>query len=192
MMQAVYITDVIGEVVTAVKNQVLNTIQANETEALGRETLIETINYQKGHKRELLETLLQMDKSETNRYKKYPMVYLAQDFREEFNPTPGIYADTRLSIIICHQTKADYKVGERYDKVFKTVLYPIFNALINQLFKHPQIHAQSPDTIKGVKWDRLYWGRQAVGGVDATKLNDFVDAIEIENLQLKFKNLSCF
>lgn len=200
-MTPVYITDIIGEVVAAAKiaivkrnpdKTLLEFIQANEKEALGNETdsLIQTIDYQHGHKKELIETLFQMDKSEEERELKYPLVYLVQDFAEERGKNASTYAEVSLNVIIAHHTNNQYKISDREEKVFKPVLYPIYDEFLNQLAKHSQIHDAHPTMIPHRKTDRSYWGRISVGGNDQNKLNDYLDAIEIENLKLKilFKN----
>lgn len=202
MNTPVYITDIIGQVVTATMNAkvipgqtktLLQQIQENETATHDDDSpsLIQTIDYQYGHKRELIETLLQKDKSDEERELKYPLIYLVQDFPEDRNKIPGIYAEVSLNIIIAHHTVNTHKITERYSKVFKPVLYPIYDQFIKQLCKHKQIHDVSELTLKHRKTDRSYWGRNAVGGNDQNKLNDYVDAIEIDNLILKINYNNC-
>lgn len=186
-----YIVDVIGEVVAATEAVVLATIQENEAVALGR-TTIETVNYQKGHKVELIQTLIEMDRANAYQAKKYPLVYLVQDFTEKRGRRVGEYAEANLSIIIAHQTEQTRKVDDRYTKVFKPVLYPIYYELLEQIAKHPIIFQANGDDMGHDKTDRLYWGRVAAGGgTDQNKLTDFVDAIEITNLNLKFYFKTC-
>ncbi len=90
MSLPVYIVDIIGEVVQAASAKVLASIQANELAALGVNT-ITAVNYQKGHKLELIETLLQMSGHRTTEPLKYPCIYLVQDFQEVMNPRAGIF-----------------------------------------------------------------------------------------------------
>ena len=189
-MIPVYITQIIGEVVAKVEDNILETIKENETAALGS-TGIQKINFQHGHKRELLETLAQMDQSSEERELKYPLVYLVQDFSEERGRSVGIYADTSLNIIIAHHTVNTDKITDRETKVFYPVLYPIYYELMEQLTKHKGIFDSYLDMIRHRKTDRAYWGRNAIGGTDATKLKDYVDAIELENLQLKINFKIC-
>ncbi len=80
-MKPLYVVDVFREIVTAVENEVLTTIQTNETSALGS-TKIETINYQKGHSKELIQTLMEMDRDQASNKLKYPLIWLVQDFTE--------------------------------------------------------------------------------------------------------------
>lgn len=185
-MTPLYVVDIIGEVVAAVTTEVLSTIQANETAALGT-TLIETIDYQYGHVKELIQTLQQMDKDAAGRFQKYPCVYLVQDFTEKKGAEVGIYAQTSLSIILMHSTVQSYKITDRYAKVFKPVLYPIYVSLLKQLSYHDLIMQGDDEAIVHDKTDRSYWGTSA----NKNSLTDFVDAIEINNLSLNISFQNC-
>jgi hypothetical protein len=189
----VYIVDLIGTVVQAVITDVLATIQANETEAL-QSTNITTINYQYGHFRELIVTLGQWDLDPLLRVGKYPMIYVVQDFVERRGKLAGVYAELSLQVIVCHQTEADYKITDRYANVFKPVLYPIYYSLMKNLALSNMTFPSSPDLISHDKYDRSFWGTSKVvgsGGTDRSVLNDFVDAIDIQNLQLKIDYQPC-
>lgn len=190
LTKPVYIADIIGSAVALVQAEIISTIQANELIALGA-TCIQTINYQYGHKRELIDTLSQMDPDGTLRFRKYPLIYLVQDFRERRGQQAGVYAETSLNIIIAHQTDPTYKITDRMAQVFKPVLYPIYYSLIKQLATIPQTLQGNQDVIPHDKWDRSFWGTQAVGGTSDLKLNDYVDAIEIQNLDLKINYQPC-
>lgn len=192
--QPVYIVDIVGQVVQKVQAEVLAIIKANELAALGV-TGINQINYQYGHFRELIQTMAQWDTDPSLRTQKYPLIYLVQDFKEARGKGAGVYADVSLNIIICHQTDPTYKVTDRMTNVFKPVLYPIYYSLIKQLTKNNLTFAVSPDLVPHDKWDRSYWGTLQLntGGSDhKLALNDFVDAIDIQNLQLKIDYQPCF
>ena len=163
----VYIVDLIGTVVQAVIAEVLAQIQANETAALGTTGI---------------------------RVAKYPMIYVVQDFVEHRGKLAGVYADINLQVIVCHQTDGDYKITDRYTNVFKPVLYPIYYSFMKQLALSNMTFPSSPDLISHDKYDRSFWGTSKVvgsGGTDRSVLNDFVDAIDIQNLQLKIDYQPC-
>jgi hypothetical protein len=186
MTNPLYVVDIFSEVVTSVMVQVLTTIQSNEQTALGG-TLIKTIDYQYGHIKELLETLKQMDANKTLQLYRFPLVYLIMDFTERRGLDRGIYADLALNIIIAHQTEMNYKADERYKYVFKPVLYPIYYSLLDQLAQKKGIEQYDENLISHTKIDRVYWGKNTM----ANSLNDYVDAIEISNLNLKLNLTSC-
>lgn len=193
MTKPVYIVDIIEAVVQKVTTKILATIQENEANILGS-SLITTINYQYGHFRELIQTLAQWDSSPALRVQKYPLVWLVTDFGEDRGRKPGVYADVNLNIVICHQTDGQYKSAERKEKVFVPVLYPIYYTLMDQFAKSDMTFAASPDLISHSKWDRYYWGTSKLVGAgnDRSALNDFVDAIELQNLSLKIDYQPCF
>ena len=187
--QPVYIVDIIGDVVQKTQAAILAAIQANEAAALGT-TNIQAINYQYGPFEELIETLAQYDTDINLRNQKYPLIYLVTDFKEQRGRQAGVYADTRLNIAICHQTEPTYKSAERKAKVFAPVLYPIYYQFMEEITKHSMTMAGSPDMLQHDKTDRYYWGTRELG-TSRNKLADYVDAIEIENLQAKFDYQPC-
>lgn len=202
--QAVYIDDIIGEVVEATANAIvdkrlpvlqqkslLQTIQANETAALGS-SLIQQIRYSKSSFDELVETLSQADKSGEERYNKYPLIHLVQDMTIDRGNDVGIYGTANVNIIFVHQSVQTYKIDDRDEKVFKPVLWPMYYMFIEQLKLNNWI---------GDSWDntgefrhrvvkRAFWGNRHLQG-SQNILNDFVDAIEIQNLQLKINFSNC-
>lgn len=186
----VYIVDIIGKIVADFTPALLPVIKANEQAALGK-TMIDTINYQYGHTKELIQTLAQDDKSAQLKGLKYPLVYLVQDFPEKRGQTVGVYAKAVLDIILIHQTLDTYKITDRYRNVFKPVLYPIYYALMQGIADCDVVNENSPDIIMHTKVDRSYWGRVGIGGNEANTLNDFVDAIEVGNLSVTILYNNC-
>lgn len=179
----IYVVDVVKAAVDKVRTALLGQLQTADP-------VIQTVHYQYGHRRELLETLLQMRGNAA--YDKYPLIYLVTDFRERRGQEAGIYADVTLNIIIAHQTTATYRAAERMQNVFKPVLYQLYYALLEELAAIS--HTYSEDMLPHDKWDRYYWGRSNISaGVEHQEnaLQDFVDAIEIVNLNLKLDYKNC-
>lgn len=111
----------------------------------------------------------------------YPLIALFQDFPENRQGTGGYYADVNIPmLIIATLTNNTFKAPERYETTFKPILYPIYQLLLQEIAKNGSIIVGDPDQIEHVKWDRLYYGRKTFG----TALNDYVDAIELNNLKL--------
>lgn len=185
-MNNIFIVDIIGEVVTATEAIVFTTIKANEAAILQAESPMLNIRYQYGHYNELIETLSQEDQSQEERFNKYPRVWLRTDFRERRGQQQGIYAEVFLNIVLMHHSSRVYKSVERKVNVFEPVLYPIYYEFLNQLYKHPLIHVMSDEMVSHDKYDKYYLGNTQQG-----KTNDFVDAIEIDNLQLKINFENC-
>lgn len=195
-MTPVYVTDIVGEVVTNTQNAVIDKetgqtllqyIIANETAVQGSASPIQQLNFQFGHYNELIETLFQYNQSQEERYNKYPLVWLRTDFRERRGQEIGTYAEVFLNIVICHATQQTLKSTERLTNVFKPVLYPIYYELLNQLYLHPMTIAYDGSLMSHDKYDRYYWGTSKVG-----KTTDYVDAIEIDNLAIKLNFSNCY
>ena len=186
MTGPLYVVDEIGVTVNSVSNQILSTIQANDTAANGS-TNIKAINYRYGHRLELLETLKQMDADPENKFLKFPLFYLVMDFIEQRGTKPGIYARLGLNIVIAHQTEATFKITDRYAKVFKPVLYPIYYSFMEQLALQNGINESDENLIEHTKIDRPYWGQN----MKANLISDYVDAIELSNLGLLVNLKNC-
>lgn len=190
MTTPVYVEDIIAGLIPKVIAQVLDKIKANDA-AVNGTTKIQTIDFQFGHTRELLETLSQYDRDPAFKFMKYPLIWLVTDYPEDRGREPGIYADAKLNICIIHQSLNTYKSTERLSKVFKPVLYPIYYSLLDQMANCNMINNGVEEKISHRKWDRFYMGKQGSGGNVADTLADFVDAIEIENMNLKIRFQNC-
>lgn len=190
-MTPVYIDDIIGEVVQATSDKVLATIISNEIAATGS-SLIQQIRYSKSSFDELIETLAQEDKSSVGRFTKYPLIHLVQDVSIERGGDIGFYGLTNLNIIFIHQTRQAYKTQEREDKVFKPVLWPIYYEFMEQLKMSAWITNtwQVTGEFRHRVTERGFWGTRQL---QASKniLNDYVDAIEVQNLSIKINYSNC-
>jgi hypothetical protein len=149
------------------------------------------VYYMYGHKVEIAARLTEKDQDKVYKHQKYPLVALRMDFPETWND--GLF-EVNLNIAIVQFTeKADY-ADKRYDKVFRTELYPLYESFMRQLnnvglFTWESNLEKPPHT----KIDRPFWGtpddqtvteRNAKGN-EAYIFNDPLDAIEIVNLRMK-------
>lgn len=185
----VYIDDIIGDVVNLVETSILETIKASETTVLGG-TKIQQIRYSKSSYNELLETLAQADGSGEERFNKYPLVHLVQDVVVERGSEVGIFGTASLNIVFIHQTEQTYKVEDRDEKVFKPVLWPMYFDFLAQLYNSKWFVTSDSGEYRHQVIKRAYWGNRKLKSSELI-LNDFVDAIEVRNLQLKFYFKNC-
>lgn len=187
----VYIDDIIGEVVQATSDAILTTIQANETEVLGS-SLITQIRYSKSSFDELIETLFQEDKSSAGRLTKYPLIHLIQDVSIDRGGDIGFYGTPSLNLVFIHQTQQAFKTEERDEKVFKPVLWPIYYEFMEQLKKSAWIMDtwQVTGEFRHRVIKRAFWGNRKLEG-SKNILNDYVDAIEVQNLGVKINYSNC-
>lgn len=148
------------------------------------------INYIYGHPLEVIETLKDMTSDMSYSAVKYPLIALFTDFPER-KGEEGIESEVTLNIIIATRTNNNLTAPDRYANTFKPVLYPIYKEFLYKIFKSQKFTVNSETTIPHTKTDRLYWGRTGLYGNTGNLFNDFIDAIEIENMTLKLKQKIC-
>lgn len=165
-----YIVDIIGEVVQAVDAVLYPTLNAH-------------IDYLYGRPTQILTELQKMAGAASTKGLRYPLIALFMDFPEQMGT--GYYAEVKLpKLSIATLTDFNDSPAKRYPKTFKKTLYPIYMEFRRQLALHPNIVGNDPGAFSMLKWDRP--GSQPDGG----NMNDYLDAIELQNLQLTFKTIS--
>lgn len=142
--------------------------------------------YKYGHKVEIANSLIEKDKDMVYKYQKYPLVALRMDFDEQ----PGSVWDFTLNIAIVMITGKNFPSQERYTRVFKPVLYPLYQSFFRQL------KAVGKFTWEGelnypphTKTDRPFYGTTGSEGNEAYTFNDPLDAIEITNLKISKRDV---
>ncbi len=181
----VYIVDEMEAVVSATEAEVLSALQTFDPNITG-------VHYYHGHPLEIVETLAQKDNSGTNLiFEKYPAVCLFEDIREHKAPRPGIYCTAPLHMAILYYTQPTFKSAERYTNTFKPVLYPIYTTLLQKIVEHKGIWQYDIEKMPHDKINRLYWGREGLYGNESNIFNDWVDAIEMQDLNLDFYYPNC-
>lgn len=187
------IANVIREVVAKVSYQVFNNPDYAAVKAAIRSQLnnaVDEITYLHGHPLEIIQTLGERDASGSQQlvFKKYPLIAMFQDIAE--SPVAG-GVEATLQIIIATSTKPELKAEQRYTTTFQPILLPLYDLFINELNKHKKVisfyHADCQ------KYDRVFWGTVAniMEGTQVRMFNDYLDAVELQNLKLSFYNNNC-
>lgn len=170
MTTPLILVDIFNEVVQAMDVTLFPTLGKHLDYQPGRSTQIQTE----------LQKIVQATVAST-KGGKYPLVALFQDIPEQ-RGTTGYYATVTIpKISIAVLTVQADPVPVRYDKNFRPTLYPIYYEFLRQLCRHKNIVANDPNAIAHTKIDRP--GSQPAG----QNMNDYLDAIEISNLQLTLK-----
>lgn len=174
----IYIVDIIGDIVAKTNAVVLPSLQAYDPVITG-------INYQYDQPLKMQETMVQLTKVGAP---KYPLFGLLLPIKEHH----GIGVDdlSPLRIIIARWSNPTDKTNTRMDNNFKPVLYPIYLEFLNQLDLDKRILSRAADLIDHYKTDWPYWG--GINPTEATNpFSDWVDIIEIENLNLRINTKNC-
>lgn len=136
------------------------------------------INFDAGLNIQIVQGLVQLDNTRTLRDKKYPLIALNMPISQEVGS--GIIHARIKRILFATLTSPTDGVLKRYEAsgTFKTVLYPMVLEFFKQLAIHQNTTQGDPQSFKYTQVDRP--AIQPVG----EGLSDFVDAIEILNLDL--------
>lgn len=177
----IYIVDIIGDLVTKVQTLLLAKLQTFDPQIVG-------INYLYDAPKGMIDTLVQM--TPTEGAKKYPLVGLFLPVKEKHGTQIGIDDIPNLRIIIGRYSDPVQKTPERYANNFKPVLYPIYNELIHQFDVDRRFLTQGAQMIQHDKTDWPYWGGDSPPE-SANPFNDWLDIIEISNLQIKLNLKNC-
>jgi len=138
--------------------------------------------YLYGHKLEVANRLAIKNNDAVYKEQKYPLVALFMDYPERF--VEGMVNYT-LHIVIMNLTDRNYLMEERDEKIFKPILYPLFDSFMIRLrrvgkFVWPGDMQYPPMN----KVDRPYSGIVYEQGNLKYIFNDRLDAIEISDLKI--------
>lgn len=177
----IYIVDIFGDIVTKVQTVLLSKLQAADPTLVG-------INYLYDAPKVMMNTLIQM--TPTAGASKYPLVGLFLPVKERHGSQIGIDDIPLLRIIIGRYSNPTDKTPQRYANNFKPFLYPIYNEFIHQIDCDNRFLTQGAQMIQHDKTDWPYWGGDSPPEA-ANPFGDWLDIIEISNLQVKLNLKNC-
>lgn len=140
--------------------------------------------YMFGHRLEISNRLLEMGDDKTLKYKKYPLVALRLDIGEE---NRGGLVHMKLNVAILALTDMNYNADQRLQKVFKPVLFPLYDLLLKKLQTSGIFYWKSYGIPEHTKLNRYFWGTDGGEGNKKAIFNDPLDAIELIDLKLTQK-----
>ena len=145
------------------------------------------INYQYGDLIEINDNLTKMSSTPKFAARKFPLVWLLLPIKGKKSPeNRGVDFECPVSLVIAEYTGKDYKTPERLDKNFKTKLIPIFEALSEAILNSEDLQFEKHRLEPFDYSDQPFWGRG-----DKQPFTDYIDAIFIENLNIKIKKTIC-
>lgn len=187
-MYGIPITEAFADVVSrANAASIASIIEANE-EANGGNT-IESLHYMYGHLLEIQQTLIEFNQN-CDWFKKYPLAWLVEDITQT-RGREGEYDTIPVRLILIMATEKEYKSYQRDAKVFKPVLRPMYEAILQAIVDSPYFDNSDIDSLRHTYTERKFWGRETFGGNEGNNLTDYVDAIDIQNLELII-NTNCY
>lgn len=145
--------------------------------------------YDYGHRLEIAQKLLSKKEGKVFTYSKYPLIALRLDIPEEVSSG---FIHYTLNLGIYAFTNKNYTTQQRYEHVFKPILYPLYDSFFQKLYESGLFSWDIKDLERPphIKIDRPFWGTPSEEKNEANIFNDPLDAIEIINLKINSK-LKC-
>lgn len=143
--------------------------------------------YLYGHRLDMANRLLEKDKDDVFKYQKYPLIALRLPLQQEIQQDSMNKASLNLAIMAF--TSVNYPSEERYEKVIKPILYPIYQQFLLAL--RDSSYISNVGNIEHNRIDRLFWGIEQREGNVKYIFNDPLDAIELTDLKLNILDFNC-
>lgn len=149
-----------------------------------------------GNPKEIMAVLQAMSEGPKTKDNKFPLVALFRDIKENVELQRfGLASSFNAHIGIFTLTDPKMRAEERQARTFKPILLPIFESLVNNISKSVLFGQPPINDMKIKKWDCYFYGsgmnpdRSPSSPGNKNMFNDWVDAVEIESISLKLKNI---
>ena len=137
-----------------------------------------------GHPLEIVNRVKEYSESDTLKFESFPRICLFHDFEEKMTYQKNV----TCTIVIVTDTSPTYTASQRYTYSFDPTLTPLYDLFIEMLGVADNVETTEGNYFKHTKIDRLYWGKNGLYGNSGNVFNDYIDAIEINNLELIINN----
>lgn len=171
------VESIISDCVGAVSQRILaQLIDANPK--------INSLSFMFGHPLELKNLIMKKGEARATKYDRFPVVMLFSDIVGGASSVRGGFQDVTLNMVIAMTTDPSFIASQRTATNFDPILRPIYQELIQEIWRCGQFHIQSVRSIMGRDIERYFWGREGIQGGSASPMNDCIDAIEIKGLRV--------
>lgn len=120
---------------------------------------------------------------------KFPIICLYSPFTEERDAED---ARVSLEFILMVNTEKDYTNEDRELISFDRVLRPIYRLFMGEIRGDRRFASDYRGVVPHQYTENYRYGRVGVLGPDGKPFRDFIDAIEIKNLELTIKKEKCY
>lgn len=177
MTQQVYVADVFADIVAKVSQKLAPALQQVIP-------TIQGVHYLYGHYTEVRDVLKEKGENKMRKFQRYPLVVLFMDFPIRKRDNESIYGTATMQMLILAHSDDKSRSDKRYTEVFKPILYPIYDELLNQIAKDGRIAVTSKRRINHTQIDRPNWGEPELYGPKGRIFNDILDGIELKDLEI--------
>lgn len=137
---------------------------------------------------EIINKMVAMTKQPSGQ-SRYPLIALLTDFPEEMGESTNIYSRATVNLIIANWTNPKIMAEKRLTDNFKTVLMPIYEQLKTSLRQSNLFDIEDEREIRHTMYKRYNFGRSQFFSTGTGA--DFIDAVEIQNMELSLKSHNC-
>lgn len=120
---------------------------------------------------------------------KFPIICLLSPFTEDRTEER---ARVELEFYIIVNTEKDYTNEDRELISFERVLRPIYRLFMEEIGRDGRFVHDYRGVVPHRYTENYRYGRVGVLGADGKPFRDFIDAIEIKNLELTIKKTKCY
>ena len=165
-------------------NEVLREIVERVSERYGKH-----VEFQFGDWDYIANVLQVMSSSVATSALRYPIVCLRSPYTEV---REGKEREVSIELLIAVNTLKEYSNEQREQTSFTEVLRPVYDCLMAEIGADKRIKSSYSGTPRHEYTENYRYGRIGVEGGDGNRFRDFIDAIEIKNLVLTLKEISCY
>lgn len=122
--------------------------------------------------------------------KQYPLIMLIEDIQQDVSDRSFNGVKAKLDLLIVCPSKAEYYGEQRRLNSYVPVLRPIYAEFMTELAKHIKIKGYLGKNGYYPHQYREMYNMGTNEGKTAYKLPDYLDGIEVRDLDLQFLNLS--
>lgn len=122
--------------------------------------------------------------------KRFPLIWLVIPFNEHYGDTEQVCELSKLQIMIACLTNKDSTTPDRMADNFVPRLFPIYDELIKQI-TISGFFSEIGYNVPHDKINQPYWDGKENGPNQANMFDDFIDAIQLKNIQLTVNEQTC-
>lgn len=182
----------IVEVFADVVARVAEGLTITTTDSKGRETAKDCppVHYAFGSSKTVKAKLEELSKNPAGQARKLPMIALFTPVLEQRGNT-DYYTTAKVNLIIACSTSGEWSNEQRCVRSFQNVLRPIYRKFLEELESDARVDFGYGDTLPHQYSENYSYGKYGAYASDGTAVSEPIDAIDIRNLEIKIKPLSC-
>lgn len=181
------ISDGLEAVVAKTKTAIVANTSINFGLDENQQAIVKDLFFMHGNVKEITNVLKSMSDGSETKDKKYPLIALFRDVKEELEEQRfGFGSSFNAHLGIFNVTNPKLRAEDRKVTSFDNILIPIFEEFIRQLSHSVAFGQPRVNDMKIIKWDCYLYGSSLN---DKNIFGDYVDAIDIERISLKLKNI---